>query len=252
MRKWLVRLVVAVLLLVALAVFAVHKFLDAGIKKGVETVGPLLTKVDVKLDGVSVSLLSGSGSIKGLMIGNPEGFKSPSAIQVGKASLSLQPSSVMADKVIIKSINVQGPEVTFETDFKGNNLSKLMENVEAATGAFDPTPDTRAEAQSQRKLQVDDFRISGGKLKVSVTALGGRSVSVPLPEIRLTNLGQGPEGITAAELTKKVLRIIEQEAVKASAGAVTDLGNQAKDLVNDATKTATDSIKSVGGLFKKK
>src|SRR5690242_13773529 len=116
MKKIITRVVIVLLVLIVVAALAVHFFLDGAIKRGVETFGPKLTKVDVKLDTVSLSILSGSGKVKGLFVGNPEGFKSPSAIQVGTASLALQPSSILSDKVVIHSINVQGPEITFETD----------------------------------------------------------------------------------------------------------------------------------------
>ncbi len=256
MKKWLVRILVAVVVLIVLAVVAVALFLDSGIKKGVETVGPMLTKVPVKLDSVSVSLLSGSGKIKGLVVGNPEPYKSPSSIQVGTAELALQPGSLLSDKVVIRNINVQGPEITFETDLKGNNLSKILANLDQASGGGTEPAKPETQAKASRKLQVDNFVVSGGKLHVSVTALGGKSVTVPLPQIQLTALGQGPDGITAAELTKRVLQAIEKEAVAASSSAVADLSKQAgeltKDLQKQATGTLDNATKGIGDLFKKK
>lgn len=259
MKKWIIRIVIAVVVLLILAVVAVALFLDSGIKKGVETVGPMLTKVEVKLDGVNLSLLSGSGKIKGLLVGNPEGYKSPFAIKVGTAELAIQPSSILADKVIIRNIDVQGPEITFETDLKGNNLSKILANVQDATGGANNTatkpntPGKTPEAKASRKLQVDNFVINGAKLRVSITTLGGQSATVPLPQIRLTNLGQGPDGITAAELTKKVLQEIEKEAVAAAGTAVTDLKKQALDVTKGLQQGATGAVdKAIGNLFKKK
>src|SRR5581483_5470374 len=125
MKKILVRLFIALVILIILGVVALSFFLDGAVKRGVETVGPMLTKVEVKLDSVNLSLLSGSGKLKGLFVGNPSGYKTPSAIQVGTASLALQPSSVLSSKIIVHSINLQAPEITFETDLKANNLSKI-------------------------------------------------------------------------------------------------------------------------------
>jgi hypothetical protein len=65
--------------------------LNGAIKKGVETFGPQIAKVPVKLDGVSLSLFSGSGAIKGLVVGNPEGYKTDHAMSVGMASVSVAP-----------------------------------------------------------------------------------------------------------------------------------------------------------------
>jgi AsmA-like protein len=258
MKKILIRVLVVLVILVVLIVVGIGLFLDSGIKRGVEAVGPMLTKVNVKLDSVSVSLLSGSGKVKGLVVGNPEGFKSPSAIQVGTASLSLQPGSLLSDKLVIKSVNVQAPEITFETDLKGNNLSKILANVESATGGTSTSekPKEPAQAKASKKLQVDEFVLTGGKIHVALTTLGGKSATVPLPEIRLADLGKGPEGITAAELTKLVLQAIEKSAAQAASGAVADLSKQAAEITKDATKSAGDSVnkatKGIGDLFKKK
>jgi uncharacterized protein involved in outer membrane biogenesis len=252
MKKILVRVVVGLLVLIVLAFVLITLFLDSGIKRGVEIVGPRLTKTQVKLNSVSLSLFTGSGKISGLLLGNPEGYRTPSAIQVGTASLALQPRSLFSDKVVIRSITVQAPEITFETDLKGNNLSKILANLQAASGG-DTAQSPEAEAKASRKLQVDEFRITGAKLNVSVTALAGKSATVALPDILLTNLGQGPEGITTAELTKKVLQVIEQNAVKAAGPAVADLSKQAGDIAKEAANTAVQkATKSLGDVFKKK
>jgi hypothetical protein len=252
MKKWLIRLLLALVVLLILAGVALSFFLDSAIKHGVETVGPMLTKVEVKLDAVSLSLLSGSGKIQGLLVGNPQGFKTPSAIQVGQASLSLQPGSVFADKVVIKSINVQAPEITFETDLKSNNLKRILANLEETTGGGQKsqTADPATQKKASRKLQVDEFAITGAKVHVGVTALGSTEATVTLPDIHLTDLGQGPDGITAADLTRKVLQVIEAKAAEVAAGAITD------NLTKGARATGTGAVntltKDLGGLLKKK
>ena len=262
MKKILVRGLVALVVVVLLVVVCIGFFLDGAVKRGVETVGPMLAKVEVKLNSVNLSLLSGSGKIKGLLVGNPEGYKTPSSIQVGTASLALQPSSIFSDKVIVKSIRVDAPEITFETDLKGNNLSKILANLQAATGSADnapstPTPaDKSKQAKAGKKLQVDDFLITGGRIHVTLTTLGTQSATVPLPEIHLAALGQGPEGITTAELAKRVIEAIEKEAIKASSATVADLAKNAtaltKAIGTNATGTVDKISQGLGGLLKKK
>ena len=263
MKKIILRLIIALVVVVILAVLAIGLLLDKAIKSGVETFGPKLTKVDIKLQSVSLSLLSGSGTIKGLVVGNPEGFKTPSAINVGEATLALKPSSLLSDKIIIKSIKVQGLEITFETDLKNNNLSKILANVQEATGggqkepAKPQEPSQPKETKPAKKLEVDEFIITGGKVRVSVTALGGGTATIPLPDIRLQNLGTGPDGITPAELTRRVLDAIQKGAAEASSGAVADIGKGAvyiaRDAANSASNNAVEKVsKGIGGLFKKK
>ena len=78
-----------------------------------------------------------------------------------------------------------------------------------------------------------------------------------LPEIHLTNLGQGPNGITVADLTEKVLGEVTVAAIKAAQKAVADLGrgftDAAKELGKGGGSNTVDKIsKGVGNLFKKK
>ena len=57
MKKILVRVLIGLVVLIIVAALAVHFFLDSAVKSGIETVGPKMTKVDIKLDSVALSLL---------------------------------------------------------------------------------------------------------------------------------------------------------------------------------------------------
>lgn len=258
MKKIIIRIAIGLVVLVVLAVAAVFIFLDAAVKRGVETVGPKLTKVEVKLDAAHISIFSGSGSLKGFLVGNPEGYKTPQAISVGKASLALKPGSLLSDKLVITSINVESPDITFEGGLSGNNLKTILNNINETTGGgTTPTNATPKEAKkANKKLEVDDFAITGAKLHLSITGLTSNAVPIVLPPIHLTNLGTGPDGITVTELSKRVLTAIEQEAAKAAASGLTDLGKGATGLTKGAGKAAGDAAgqvtKSIGDLFKKK
>ena len=47
---------------------------------------------------------------------------------------------MLSDKIIVKSIKVQGPEITYETNLKDNNLSKIVANMQEATGGGQKEP----------------------------------------------------------------------------------------------------------------
>src|SRR5947207_14364168 len=137
MKKLIIRVVVVLLVLLVVAVGASIYFLGSIVKKGVETVGPQITGTEIKLDIATLSLLSGSGRLKGLLVGNPEGFKTASAIKVGAASLGVAPRSFFSDKVHVKEVRVQAPESTFEGGLQGNSLSRHLDNMQAASGSSD-------------------------------------------------------------------------------------------------------------------
>lgn len=251
MKKILKIAVILVIVLIVVAAVAVHLFLDGAVKKAIERVGPQVTKVDVKLDSVNIVLLSGSGSIKGLVLGNPEGFKSKSSISLGKVSLSLKAMSVLSKKVVIHSIALESPEITFEQSLSGNNLLKLRNNLDSGGGEKEQAK----EESSGKKLQVDDFVIKGGKIHVfaNLPGLGERSATVPLPIIHVTDLGADSEGITPVELSKRVLTVLLEESAKEAAKAVTDLGKGALILGRDNGTNISGKLgESIGGLLKKK
>jgi len=253
MKKWLLRGLIAVVVLLVIAVIAVGLSLDSAIKKGVESYGPQLTKVSIKLDSVKVSIFSGSGGIKGLVVGNPEGFKTASAVSIGSASLGLSPGSLLSDKVVIKHIHIESPVITFEGGLKENNLSKIMDNLNAAAGDTAAKPADSKPAGPAKKLQVDDFLIKGAKVNISLTAMGGNVIPVTIPDIHLTNLGTGPDGITAAELSQLAMKeILNAASTAAASDTVKNVSKQATDAVKDAGGKATDAIKGVGDLFKRK
>src|SRR6185295_2459396 len=135
------------------------------------------------------------------------------------------------------------------------NLSKILANVQEMAGKGQPA---QTQPGGKKKgLQVDEFVITGGKINLSAsTPLGGRSATLPLPEIRLSNLGQGPEGITPAGLAEKALAAIVNGTLKAVAEGVADMAKDAAKVGTDTAKKvgteATKSLQKVGDLLNKK
>ena len=101
MKKWILRAVAAVGVLVVLVLVFVFINLNSVVKKGVETVGPKLTKVDVRLGSANLSPMSGNGELSKLFVGNPEGYKTASAIEVGNVKVGVKLSSALSDTVVI-------------------------------------------------------------------------------------------------------------------------------------------------------
>lgn len=256
MKKLIVRiLIVAVVLILGLFIVA-GMFLDSIIKKGVETAGPAITKVDVRLDAVSLSVFSGKGSVKGLFVGNPAGFKTPSAIQLGEATVRLKPGSLMSDKIIVESVSIVAPDITIEGGLKDNNLTKIMENVQAFSASTTSTNAAPGETKKPAtKIQVNNLLISGGKVNVNLSLLGGKTMTVPLPEIHLTDLGTGPDGITPAQLAQTVLKQVIDGALSGAAKAVASVGGGAVDAAKSVGESAKEGVnkvtKGIGDLFKK-
>ena len=248
-KKILLGIAIALVVLIIVAVIVVGLFLGKIVKAGMETIGPKITQTTLTVDSVDVSMLTGSAKVKNLVIGNPEGFKAPNAISVGLAAVSVSPMSVLSDKIVVKSIRIESPEITFEGNpFGANNLKKIQDNVNTAAANFqsplstNQPPKTAAPAKPGAKLEVDEFIITGGKIHF------GTGPTLPLPDIRLHDLGKGPDGITAADLTKTILSEVISGTLKAVESAGVSVGKDAGKAVGAGVNKITTGL---GGMFKK-
>jgi hypothetical protein len=245
MKKLFLKILIVLVVLIIVVVMGVSLFLGSIVKTGMEAVGPRITQVSIKVDAVSLSLLNGSARIKGLIFGNPQGYKTPWAISVGSAAVDVNPFTVLSDKIVVRSVRVEAPEITFEGGLGGNNLSKIMDNVNAIAKNGGPAPTNspaKTATEPGRKIEVDDFLIAGAIVHVSLTGIGGREMTLPLPDIHLTDLGKDSAGITATDLTRRVLGAITAASIKAVANATTDISKGVGNLGKDAGKTVDQDL----------
>jgi hypothetical protein len=255
--KIILGILVVLFVLFVVAILIVGAHLGDIVKAGMEVAGPKVTQTTLTLDAVNISLLGGSAGVKNLVLGNPDGYKAPQSLVLSNAAVSLVPGSVLSDKIVIHSVEVRGLEVTFEGNPIGdNNLTKIMANVDSFTGSGSTVTGTNAPTTAPtqpaaqpagatkpaKTLEVDDLVISGVMVHASLTGLVTKDVTLPIPDIHLSGLGTGPEGITPADLTKKVLSQITADTIKTLISSASALG---KDLTDEAKKTAQGAVNGV-------
>jgi hypothetical protein len=119
---------------VVIGVVVASLFLGSIVTKGVNRFAPRITGTKVTLDSASISPLSGSGTLHGLLVGNPEGWKSDKAFSFGKVHVSIEPASLVGDHIIIKEMLIEAPEFVYETKIISSNIKDLLKNIEANIG----------------------------------------------------------------------------------------------------------------------
>lgn len=237
----------AVVVLGIIALIVIGVFLNHIVKEAIVTYGPRLTQTTVSVDSVDLSLLTGSAKVKGLSIGNPRGYKTPHSIAAGAIAVGLNPMSVFSSKVVIRSIRVESPNITFEGGLEGNNLSQILDNVNS-TGKEAGTLSTNvAETPKQeKKFEVDDLDISGAKVQVIINGIGmAQPQVIPLPDIHLTDLGKDGDGITAADLTRRVLSAISSATLQTVVQTAADLDKNAATM----KQARQHAVKQLGNTF---
>lgn len=208
MKKPIVRILLVLLGVLAVLLVIFSFMLGPMVKTGVETIGPEVTKVALKLEKADVSLL-GNAELSGFLLGNPPGFKTDAAVKVGAVKAKINPFSLLGNKVVVRSLSVASPEITLEGGLlTQNNLLKIKENIEASLGGAKGAEKPEGVAEPEGKgtlLQIDDLLITDAKVTVKSIATAGQELTIPLPEIHLANLGAGPEGITPGEVADKII-----------------------------------------------
>jgi hypothetical protein len=220
MKKAVIHLIV-VLGASAIAILLVGDMvLDLVVTRSVGSVGSKVTGTDLTLDGANMFLFSGAGAIKNLGVGNPAGYSQLSAIQVGTINVGLKPGSVFSDTLQISHIRVCSPQINFEGNVDTNNLAALLQNVEMALGSNQSGPPTEPLG---KRLHVDDLLITGAKVNLPASVLGGPPQILDLPDIHLTDLGNASNSLSSAELTQLVLSRLSKEAIAAVVEGLTNL-----------------------------
>lgn len=272
--KVLKKVLIGIGAVLVILIVVVVLFLGQVVKTAVETAGPQVAGVEMSLEKARVYLLLGDIKLKGLVIGNPEGFKTPSLMELNELVIDIDIGSLFTDTIVIKEIHIDGPQITYERGLKTSNLSALQENL--APDEKKPKKE-KTDAPKEKsdkpakKVVIDDFLLENGKVNISIAIAGGKKLTVPMAPIHLKDIGKDSDGTSITEIVNEVLGAIMKsvgdavaasgdlagDALKGVGGMAGDAAHGVTDMAGDATKGATDAAKGAteglkklgGGLF---
>ena len=217
MKKILLSIVILVLLAVIGGFVYLYLSLNTLVKKAIETVGPAITRTEVTLASANLSPFSGNGSLSGFEVGNPKEYNAPYALKLGSIQVSVDKASILNNPIVVNSIQIRDPHIVLIGTPTGTNLQQIMRNirsyetpkkkaVESPVEQSKNSSTNQENSTSGRKFIVKSVVISGASLDVGLSAFG-QSVhqTLPLPEIRLNDLGSAGKGISEKELAEQIL-----------------------------------------------
>ncbi len=276
MKKWiLIGLSAIVVILIVVVVVGLSK-LGPIVKLAVNTYGPQITGTELKVGDVGISLFSGEAKLKNFFLGNPKGFKSPSAMKIGSIDVEVDKGSLTKDPIVIQKIEVIGPEITYEKRGKTDNFQALLANVQKELSRGESAKKEPGKEGPGKQLIINDLIIKQGKVHLAVEMPGGmlsdKQISADLPDIHLKDIGKDKGGSSPAEVAKEIFQTLYakitapnvmgalDDQLKKLGGTVTQA---AGGVVQEGLKGATDVVKGAGkesggvtdkvkGLFNKK
>ena len=205
MKKIIIIVLVLLIVVAGAVIFGLSK-IGPLVQTAVNTYGPKITKTDVRLGDVDVSLFSARAKLKDFYLGNPKGFKSPEAMKVGSILVDVDENSITGDTIIIDRIEVLSPQLTYEKIAKSDNFQSILKNIRrGAGGGGSKSGSASQDGGATKKLIIRDFRLKDGKVNLAASLLGqNKSVSAELPEIHLTGIGEKKGGLKAEEVFKVI------------------------------------------------
>jgi hypothetical protein len=259
MKKKLLLIALVLAVLVVVGAVALILSLDSGIEQAVERGGSYALKVPVELEDVSVSLLGGKASLRGLTVANPRGFETDRAIRLGEAAVEIKLGSVTGEVIEIPEIRVIAPELTVEGSLKGSNISRLLKNLDETMQQLpsgqEPAgekPPEQAPEGPEQKYRIGRVLVTDATLRLSATFMKGRAGSATIRKIEIV---PGNEPMTMAQLMKKVLGDIMKAGARNPGqvgrmlgGVVVSSGLGTAQTVSEAVETGA---KQAGELTKK-
>lgn len=148
-------------------------YLDSIVKSGIQKYGPQILQVPVSVESVSLSPMTGSGTVERLIIGNPEGFDSEYLINIGLLSVDLDVNTLLSNHIKIEDLMLQDMHVIYERNSGTTNVAafeKLMAE-ETSSGA---------EVQT---MSIGHALIEESQVTLQASLLGGKSVTVKIPRV---------------------------------------------------------------------
>lgn len=245
----------AVLVLLIGIIVTVILSIDSIIETAVNDFGPKITLTDVRLDSADIGIFSGEGKLNGLVVGNPvnRGFKPRNLFAMDQVRVAIDKNSLTSDTIVIKEVAIIAPKIAYELkDFSESNFDGLLKNIAQTTGgdsaakkADEPAAESEGEAGASKKIIIENFVISGAEVTADMTGMPGEGMTLPLPEIHLTDIGKDEGGATPAETAEILVTAIYEGMQQAFADSGSFVMKGGKWIMEGGQAAAEEAAKAV-------
>jgi hypothetical protein len=211
----------AAAVILVLAYFGVELALGSIVTAGVNRYAPKIIHTKVTLLGARISPFTGSGTLTGLIVGNPDGWSSDQAFAMETIHVKAVPSSLFGDHIVVQELLIEKPEFVYETRFLSSNIGDLLKGMSDSTAAG---ADGQATTRSGKpiRFEVRHFRLVDGHVTLGI---GAAAIRLPMTTIDLSDLGTPQGGITSDQLALAIMRSVTASIVRTTTQAVGKVGS---------------------------
>lgn len=225
----LIGLVVLVVLVVVLALI----YVDHLVKIGVERGGSHAMGVNTTLGQADLQILRGALMLDNLTVANPEGFAGDHFLHSGRFDLVVDTASVTTDTVRISRFELNRLDMNIARKVDGSNVSVIMDNLKRLQS------DKEKEQPSGKKVVIDKVLIKDVSARFHLVT--GPPLTVKVPQIELTGVGNDVDGVSMARLMGELLPAILAAVVESGKGVIPP------DVLNDLNGQVNEVAQALGG-----
>lgn len=240
---------IAGVLLIIVVVGAVMLWsnLDGVVRVGTERALSYVLKVDVTVDGADVDARAGTIALKGINIPNPEGYKTPHAMNFGEVFVEADIASFRTNEPTIRLIRVSEPDIIYDRKVNTSNIDDLLANASSAE------EEEAAPEEARKQLVIEKVLVEGSTIQVGLPFTEGRTMKANVPNIEINDIGKKNDRVSPAEAMKEVLDEMLAAFAKVGADRLKggeDAVEKAADEAAGAINEAADEVKEkLGGLL---
>ena len=253
------------LLVLVVAVVGLFLYLEPLVKTTVNTVGTKIVGTQVNLEGFRFSPFTGEAEVTGLSVANPEGYKTPNLINLGRIFVKVNVKSLLTNTIVVDEVSVNGIELTYEMpDLSTSNVmqiqqniakntasSKTEETVEAKAEAEVVTEEAPAQVKPAKNVIIKKVVVDGGALQ-AMTPLQQDTLTLNMPAIEITGIGEQGDKLNIQETVTTIFNKILFNATSVVSKALLNAKDAVNDLANKAVDEAKDKVADeIGGLLDK-
>jgi len=257
-------LVILLIVLIAISglLFFLKDNLDEIVREIIVTSVSDATETNVSLAQVKLNLKEGVGALNNYQQGNPEGFQTKYAFRFDQAELDIDVGTILDDVVIIERVFINKADIVYEFNDGKTNFVELKKNIDRNTKKKNsdkknkPVKDqektaSQSKTQQSKKIIIRSFEMINTEVEAAMPFASSQTISVKLPNIKLSNIGAKENGLLADELMKVFLDAMEKDLKRAVnfKNLVNDLEKDLKKQIDREAEKAIKKIESeIGGI----
>ncbi len=252
--KILLRVLIGVVALLAVAFGLALYFIDVLVKGAVEKGGTAAAGVPVHLESASVELGSSKLDLTGFAIDNPPQFRAEPFVRFGRTHAAWNQSSIFSDAMVIDQIAIDDVTINLEHKDGQTNFGSILDHISARGGSEKKAPSDPNE--KKRSLLVKHIVVRTVKAAVHVPGLSESSAGVTVPLIELRDFrsdGSTTElvsALTGTLVDALLTSTLNEGSSKLPKEIAQNLERQV-DALKSKAKDVIDEVKGVGDLLKK-